>query len=57
MSNLFDKIDDFESENEKFDKMIRSSEEHLEQLMNRIKKSMRQQAKQSAKQFLDRYGL
>jgi flagellar biosynthesis/type III secretory pathway protein FliH len=57
MSDLFDKINDFESENEKFDKMIRSSEEHLEQLMNQIKKSMRQQAKQSAKQFLDRYGL
>lgn len=57
MSDLFDKINEFESENEKFDKMIRSSEEHLEQLMNRIKKSMRQQAKQSAKQFLDRYRL
>jgi predicted transcriptional regulator len=57
MSDLFDKINEFESKNEKFDKMIRSSEEHLEQLMNQIKKSMRQQAKQSAKQFLDRYGL
>jgi len=65
MSNLFDKIDDFESESmddfkiesEKFDRMIRSSEQYLEKLMNDIKKSMRSQAKKSAKQFLDRYGL
>jgi len=65
MSNLFDKIDDFESESmddfkiesEKFDRMIRSSEQYLEKLMNDIKKSMRSQAKKSAKQFLDRHGL
>lgn len=57
MSNLFDKINEFESESEKFDKMIHSSEQYLEKLMNEIKKSMRRQAKKSAKQFLDRYGL
>lgn len=59
MSDLFDKINEFESESdsEKFDRMIRSSEDYLEQLMNEIKKSMRSQAKKSAKQFLDRYGL
>ena len=55
MSDLFDKINEFEKENENFDKMLRSSEDHLEQLMNQLKKSMRQQAKKSAKQFLDRY--
>ena len=57
MSDLFDKMEEFEEESEKFNKMIRSSEEYLDQLMNDIKKSMRRQAKQSAKQFLDRYGL
>lgn len=57
MSDLFDKINEFESDSEKFDRMIRSSEDHLEQLMNEIKKSMRSQAKKSAKRFLDRYGL
>lgn len=57
MSDLFDKINEFENENEKFDKMIRSSEQYLEKLMNDIKKSMRSQAKKSAKQFLNRYGL
>lgn len=57
MSDLFDKMNEFESESEKFDRMIRSSEQYLEKLMNDIKKSMRRQAKKSAKQFLDRYGL
>lgn len=57
MSDLFDKINEFERENENFDKMIRSSEDYLNQLMKEIKKSMKRQAKQSAKQFLDRYGL
>lgn len=51
MDNVNDDfLRDFAEDPEKY-------EQHLEDLMNQIKEHMRDQAKESSKRFLDRYGL